>query len=37
MRKKEVKKFERFEAELMSPTDKKNVSIAELLIVAKCN
>jgi hypothetical protein len=26
MRKKEVKKFEKFEAELMSPSDKKNVS-----------
>lgn len=26
MRKKEVKKFEKFEAELMSPTEKKNVS-----------
>lgn len=26
MRKKDVKKFEKFEAELMSPTDKKNVN-----------
>jgi hypothetical protein len=26
MRKKEVKKFEKFEAELMSPNEKKNVS-----------
>jgi hypothetical protein len=30
MRKKDVKKFEKFEAELMSPTDKKNVSSNEI-------
>lgn len=31
MRKKEVKKFEKFEAELMSPSSKQNVSeVAEL-------
>lgn len=32
MRKKEVKKFEKFEAELMSPNEKKNVSVSRDLI-----
>lgn len=32
MRKREVKKFEKFEAELMSPSEKKNVSVIFLML-----